>query len=82
MIRYIYNSFNNYFLRESIPNLGRWCNKSIPTCNDKVIERKMTMAIMDNDMGLSNLKFDNNKKISINNKKMTIQEYINFYYFL
>ena len=75
MIRYIYNSFNNYFLKESIPNLGRWCN-------DKVIERKMTMAIMDNDMGLSNLKFDNNKKISINNKKMTIQEYINYYYFL
>ena len=42
----------------------------------------MTMAIMDNDMGLSKLKFDNNKKISINNKKMTIQEYINYYYFL
>jgi hypothetical protein len=42
----------------------------------------MTMAIMDNDMGISNLKFDNNKKISINNKKMTIQEYINYYYFL
>lgn len=82
MIRYIYKSFNNYFLKESIPKLGRWCNKSIPTCNDKVIERKMTMAIMDNDMGLSNLKFDNNKKISINNKKMTIQEYINYYYFL
>jgi hypothetical protein len=82
MIRYIYKSFNNFFFKESIPNLGRWCNKSIPTCNDKVIERKMTMAIMDNDMGLSNLKFDNNKKISINNKKMTIQEYINYYYFL
>lgn len=82
MIRYIYKSFNNYFLKDSMPNLGRWCNKNIPTCNDKVIERKMTMAIMDNDMGLSNLKFDNNKKISINNKKMTIQEYINYYYFL
>ena len=65
MIHYIYKFFNNYFFKESIPNLGRWCNKSIPTCNDKVIERKMTMAIMDNDMGLSNLKFDNNKKISI-----------------
>ncbi len=82
MIRYIYNSFNKYFFKETIPNLGRWCNKNIPTCNDKVIERKMTIAIMDNDMGLSNLKFDNNKKISINNKKMTIQEYINYYYFL
>ena len=35
----------------------------------------MTMAIMDNDMGLSKLKFDNNKK-------MSIQEYINYYYFL
>ena len=82
MIRYIYNSFSNYFFKESIPILGRWCNKSIPNCNDKVIERKMTMAIMDNDMGLSNLKFDNNKKISIKDKKMTIQEYINYYYFL
>lgn len=82
MIRYIYNSFNNYFFKESIPNLGRWCNKSIPNCNDKVIERKMTMAIMDNDIGLSNLKFDNNKKISVKDKKMTIQEYINYYYFL
>jgi len=82
MIRYIYKSFNNFFFKESIPKLGRWCNKSIPKCNDKVIERKMIMAIMDNDIGLSNLKFDNNKKISINNKKMTIQEYINYYYFL
>lgn len=80
MIRYIYKYFDNYFLKETLPTLGRWYNKSIPSCNDKVIERKMTMAIMDNDIGLSNLKFDNNKKISINNKKMTIQEYIKYYY--
>lgn len=80
MIKYIYSNFYNFFLKENIPLLGRWCHKNLPNCCDNVIEKKMSMAIMDNDMGLTKLKFDKDKKLTLNNKKLSIHEYINNYY--
>lgn len=80
MIKYIYYNFNKFFLQENIPLLGRWCHKNLPNCSDNIIEKKMSMAIMDNDMGLTKLKFDKDKKLTLNNKKLSIHEYINNYY--
>lgn len=30
--------------------LGRWCHKGIPNCDDKVIEKKIKFALMDNSL--------------------------------
>lgn len=31
--------------------LGRWCHRSLPKCEDSVIDKKIDFAISDNSMG-------------------------------
>ena len=76
MIKIIYNNL----FRENVPKLGRWCNKNIPYCDDNIIERKIAFAIMDNDIGLRDLKFDKEKKLINKDRKITIYEYSKDYY--
>lgn len=54
--------------------LGRWCHISLPNCGNKIIERKIDFALMDNDIGYSK------KYIKTETKKINAQEYINYWY--
>lgn len=43
--------FYNYLIKIDLPPmLGRWCHKGIPNCDDKVIEKKIKFALMDNSL--------------------------------
>lgn len=65
-----FNKFNKFKVQlinfyKNISNdsynlLGRWCHKGLPNCNESVINRKIDLALLDN-----NLCFKNN---SINSK--------------
>lgn len=53
-------NFYKNISNDSYNLLGRWCHKGLPNCNESVINRKIDLALLDN-----NLCFKNN---SINSK--------------
>ena len=55
--------------------LGRWCHISLPNCGNKIIERKIDFALMDNDIGGHSRKY-----IKTETKKFNTQDYINYWY--
>lgn len=57
--------FKNIFVFEEKINLGRWCHKSLPNCGEKVIEKKIKFALLDNNF------CTNQEKKLINNKFKT-----------
>lgn len=47
--------FINYLIKIDLPPmLGRWCHKGIPNCNDSVIEKKISFALLDNNLCITN----------------------------
>ena len=44
------NIFKSLFKLDSYNNLGRWCHKGMPNCCDRVIEKKIKFALMDNNL--------------------------------
>lgn len=46
-----FKDFKNLLLKnDSRILLGRWCHKGVPKCDDKVIERKIDFALLDNNL--------------------------------
>ncbi len=52
--------------------ISRWCHISLPNCENKIIERKIDFALMDNDIERHSIKFKT--------KKFNTQDYINYWY--
>ena len=50
------NFINKLFTYESNIILGRWCHISIPHCCEKVINKKIDFANMDNNFSLESKK--------------------------
>ena len=44
------NVFKSFFKLDTYNNLGRWCHKGMPNCCDRVIEKKINFALMDNNL--------------------------------
>jgi hypothetical protein len=42
--------------------LGRWCHKGVPKCDEKVIEKKIKFALLDNNFCITNKNKEKVKK--------------------
>lgn len=64
MIQYI-RDLTKYYIKilsyDNYNKLGRWCHKQMPNCDDKVIERKIHFALLDNNFCIQNKEITQNK---------------------
>jgi len=47
-------NFYKNISNDSYNLLGRWCHKGLPNCNESVINRKIDLALLDNNLCCKN----------------------------
>jgi len=69
--------FINWLMRFKEPKymLGRWCHKSLPKCDESVINKKIDFAISDNDMG----RYMKLKSKEYKESEYSVSEYIDYW---